>query len=67
MLVATIAINAGVDFYNIQAVLWLSKPDYPINWLQVSGRAGRDGLSCITRIVLGLGILSFLANTAPGP
>ena len=67
VLVATIAINAGVDFHDIRAVLWLGEPDHPINWLQASGRAGRDSLSCITRIVLGPGIPSFLANTAPGP
>ena len=67
ILVATIAINAGVDFVDVRAIVWLGKPDHPINFLQAAGRGGRDGQPSIARVVIGRGIPTFIEKCAPGP
>ena len=66
ILIATIAINAGVDFLDVRAVVWLGEPDHPINFLQAAGRSGRDSLLAVARIVVGKGILTFINKCPSG-
>ena len=56
VMIATSAFTTGVHIPDIRMVLWIGKPSNFIVFLQASGRGGRDGLPCITRVLLSSGI-----------
>ncbi|KAF2702620.1 P-loop containing nucleoside triphosphate hydrolase protein, partial [Pleomassaria siparia CBS 279.74] len=62
VLVATVAFVAGVDIPDISCILWFRAPNHPITFAQGIGRGGRNGQTCVARIVFRRGILSFLGK-----
>ena len=49
---ATSALSAGFDYIHVRLVMYINKPDSLIDFIQESGRAGRDRKEAYSVILL---------------